>query len=100
MPCSLGIGGCRFASAGVFHREADLDAHLIVLDLAVLDVAARLQDLEPAQMPDSAVGTRNCRADGVFNAFVRRANQLKDFVDMLLHDGFSLATAQMFSARP
>src|SRR5215208_7021630 len=102
------------ASAGVFHGEADFDGDLIVLHLAVLDMAARFENFEPSQMPNGFVGTRNRRADCVFNAFFRRADKFDDFVDMLFHDDCSLAsrnfaaisasdkssTPQMFRARP
>ena len=33
-----------------FHREADLDGHLPVGDVVLLDVAAGVDDLEPAQV--------------------------------------------------
>src|SRR5262245_36797766 len=40
----------RALALGVLHGEADLQQHLIEMDLAVLDLAARLHHFEPAQI--------------------------------------------------
>ena len=37
-------------------READLDRHLVVQDLAALDVAAGFEDFEPADIVDGGGG--------------------------------------------
>src|SRR3954469_11033128 len=71
----------------LLHRETDLERHLIVRDLAVLHVAPRLHDLEPSQMSNGLVGTADRGADGILDAFLRRAHELYDFVDMVLHGG-------------
>src|SRR5260221_9529634 len=71
--------------ADVFQREAGLQRHLIVLHLAVLDVAARLGDLEPAQMPQGARGAGDGALHGILDARLRRADELDDLVDMIMH---------------
>ena len=45
----------------VFHGEADLEQHLVEMDLAVGDLAARLDHLEPAEIPHGFGGTGDRR---------------------------------------
>src|SRR6476646_4919370 len=62
------------ASFGVFHCEANLERHLEVANLAVVDLAARLYDLEPAQVSNGFVGAYYSGANGIFDAFLRGAS--------------------------
>ena len=65
-----------------FERETDLQRHLVMADLAILDMPTRLDHLEPPQ-----VLKRLCRAadgylDCVFDRFFRRPDQFDDLIDM------------------
>jgi hypothetical protein len=55
MPCQVAAGGEAYtalywASVVVFERESDFDGDLVLPDLAILDTAADLRRLEPAQV--------------------------------------------------
>jgi hypothetical protein len=52
--------------------------------LAVLDVAARFQHLEPADLPEGARGTADGILDRVFDAVLRGTGNLDDPVDIIV----------------
>src|ERR1039458_4232654 len=64
----------------VFEAEAHLEADLEVSHLAVGDLAAHLDDLEPVQVPQGLPGTVHRVADGGLDAVRRRAADLGDAV--------------------
>jgi hypothetical protein len=53
----------------LFHCEADLEHDLIVMNSAILDVAAGLHDLKPAEIPQALAspcdGTLDCVLDAL-----------------------------------
>src|ERR1700734_3341688 len=53
--------GPKTTTATLFQREPDLQRHLVVVHLALRDIAADLADLEPAETPQRAC----CLGDGV-----------------------------------
>ena len=76
--------------AGSYERaalegEAGLHDHLVVADLAVVDVPADLDDLEPAEVPQRVVGAPHRGLDRALDAVARGADELDDLVDMLRH---------------
>src|SRR5436190_19408410 len=84
LPC----GGSRArsdAGVGIVDREADLQHDLVVLDLAAFEVAAGLKHLEPAQTSEGASGTAHRGLNRVLDAGLRRAADLDDPVDVVLH---------------
>jgi len=74
----------------VLQAEAQLHGHLIVLHLAVLDVAADLFDLEPADIPEREGGLLDRPIDGFADALLGRADDLDDFVKCSGIGGFAL----------
>src|SRR5438270_14030120 len=84
---------------GVVDREADLQHDLIMLDLAVFEVAARLQHLKPAQVAQGAAGTADRALDRILDAGLRRAADLDDPVDVVFHR-FRLLVARMLLCDP
>ena len=52
--------------------------------LAVFDVAARLQHLEPADLPERARGAADGILDRVFDAVLRGTGDLDDPVDVIV----------------
>src|SRR5439155_11919719 len=84
---------------GVVDREADLQHDLIMLDLAVFEVAARLQHLKPAQVAQGAAGTADRALDRILDAGLRRAADLDDPVDVVFHR-FLLLVARMLLCDP
>ena len=74
-----------FAFRSVVHRHADLDPHLPVGDLAILDMASGFHHLEPSHLALTDLGL----GDGVLNrrldTRVRRADQLDHLVRMFAH---------------
>jgi hypothetical protein len=54
-------------------------------DLAVFNVPAGLHDLKPIHISDRLVGLCNRSADRIFDAGLRRANDFKYFVNVILH---------------
>ena len=65
--------------------ETGLQHDLIMLDLALLHMAAGLQDLEPAQVAQRFVGPPDRGPDRVVDALGRSPHQLDDLVDMIRH---------------
>src|SRR4029077_1288698 len=66
-------------------RETDLEGDLIMRNLAVLDMAAGLDDLEPAQVAQGLRRAGDGALDRVVDALVRRTDDLNDAVDMIVH---------------
>jgi hypothetical protein len=54
-----------------------------MMHLSVLDVSARLDHLEPANVPDRLASTLDRPLDGVFNGRRRRADKLDNFINMI-----------------
>jgi hypothetical protein len=52
----------------VFQSKAGFEHNLIVSDLAILDVAAGLDDLEPVQVSQCLTGPRDRGLNGILNA--------------------------------
>jgi hypothetical protein len=68
----------------VLHREADLDRHLPVLNLPLVDVAARLDHLEPAQVLDGFVRAFDGLFNGVLDGSSRSAGEFDEFIDVII----------------
>src|SRR3954451_5826299 len=64
----------------VLEAEADLHAHLVVLDGAVLDLTAHLRHLEPVEVAQRAGGPLDAVADGAVDAVGGGADDLGDAV--------------------
>jgi hypothetical protein len=69
-------GGWLPASIVVVESEADLQSDLVMRTLAVLDMAPRLDHLEPANLAQRARCTADGVADRVLDALFRRACDL------------------------
>ncbi len=54
-----------------------------MLDLAVTDVTAGLDDLKPLQISQCLAGAFDRRLDGILNAGHRRAHQFNDVVNVI-----------------
>src|SRR6478752_5007691 len=68
-----------------FQREADLEGDLIVPDLAVLDVAARFNDLKPIHVSNRLARKFDGRIDRILDAGWRGADDFKNLVDVVAH---------------
>ena len=79
----------RFAVAALgrlgFNGEADLDRHLVMRDLAALDMTAGVGDFEPADIVDGRGRARDRGLDRILDAGRRGADELNDFVDVVGH---------------
>src|SRR6476469_1142332 len=69
----------------VLEAEADLHAHLGVLDGAVLGLPADLGDLEPVDVAQRLAGALDAVADGLVDAVGRGADDLGDAVGAFAH---------------
>jgi hypothetical protein len=67
-----------------FHGETDFDGHLPVLHLPLVDVAARVDHLKPAQVLDGFVRAFNGLSNGVLDGSGRGAGEFNQFVNMVL----------------
>src|SRR6185437_5739122 len=65
--------------------KADLEDDLVVADLALLDMAARLDHLEPPEVLQRLRGTRDGVLDRILDARLGGARKLDDSVDLVLH---------------
>src|SRR5664279_3765164 len=64
-------------------RKPNFQLDLEVVHLSVLDVSARFDHLEPANIPKRFAGALNRRFDGVFNGRGRRADKFDDLINMI-----------------
>src|SRR5688572_3938196 len=70
-PAAITARGCRVSQCiecsllPVFECEAHLDRHLPMGNPAVFDVAPRVDDLEPAEMPHRLRGSGNRGPNGI-----------------------------------
>src|ERR1700730_919082 len=71
--------------ASIVERESDFESDLVMRNLAVFDMAARLYHFEPANLPQRARGPPNGGLDRVLDALFRRARDLDDSVNMVRH---------------
>src|SRR5688572_5406255 len=69
----------------VLQSKAGFEHNLIMSDLAVLDVAAGLDDLEPVQISQRLTSPPDRGLDGILNAGFRGTNQFDHLVDMIRH---------------
>src|SRR5579859_5951682 len=69
----------------LFEGEADLQGDLIAVDLAAIDVAPDLHDLEPSEMPQCLRRLGYGVVDGFGDALVGGADNLDDLVDRIGH---------------
>src|SRR6202012_1012923 len=77
--------GHEVPRSGGFQREADLERYLIVTDLAVLNVAARLDHFKPIHIADGLVGLRDRRGNRVLDARLGRTYEFEHLVNMVFH---------------
>ena len=66
-----------------FDREPHFDGHLVMQDLAAIDVPARFEHLEPADIIDGAGRASDRSLDRILDAGRRGADELDDFVDVV-----------------
>src|SRR5689334_16437952 len=80
---------CRseIVSGCVLHGEADLQRHLVVLDLAIDDVARGPRNFEPAQVAQGAAGAPDCQANRILDAFLRCTDQFNHPIDVFVETG-------------
>jgi hypothetical protein len=76
------FGGDFPASIVVVERESDFESDLVMRNLAVFDMAARLHHFEPANLPQRARRTADGDLDRVLDALFRRARDLDDSVQI------------------
>src|SRR3712207_6500678 len=87
--CSIRERAHSYGGAGddsLGEGEADLERYLIVGDAAVLDVAASLDDLEPAYVADRGGGAGDRLLDRVLDAGLGATDDLDDLVDFVAHE--------------
>src|SRR5216683_4330131 len=77
----------------VVQRETGLQRNLVVAHLALLDMAARLDDLEPSQMLYRLRGPCDGALNRILDAGLGGADEFDDLVDMVLH-GDALLSAK------
>lgn len=73
------------ATSVVLEAEADLHADLEVLDLAILDLAANAQDLEPVTVTQGLAGALDAVEDGLVDALRGGADDLGDAIGAVAH---------------
>jgi len=73
-----------------FHGEADFDGHLPMIQLSLVDISARFDHLEPAQVFDRLVRALNSFFNGVLDGSGRGAGEFDEFIDVVLHVRFFL----------
>src|ERR1700719_5083505 len=73
------------ASLVVVERESNFESDLVMRNLAVFDMAARLHHFEPANLPQRARRTADGDLYRVLDALFRRARDLDDSVNMVRH---------------
>jgi hypothetical protein len=78
-PCVAALGRSGF------DREPHFDGHLVVQDLAALDVPSRFEHLEPADIVDRARSPGNGGLDRILDARGRGADEFDDLVDVVRH---------------
>ena len=71
-----------------FHGEPDFDGHLPVIHLPLVDVAARFDHLEPAQVLDGLVRAFNGLINGVLDGSGRGSGEFDEFIDVVFHVRF------------
>ena len=71
-----------------FYGEADFDGHLPVFHLSLVDIAARFDHLEPAQVLDSLVCALNGPANSVLDGGGGGAGEFDEFIDVVFHIWF------------
>src|SRR3954464_2337394 len=76
---------------GVLEGEAHLEGHLVVRDLAVLDVPTDLGDLEPPDLAQGLRGALDGSLDRVVHARLGRPDDLGLPVDVVRHSGLLVA---------
>ncbi len=84
---SLGHLEISFGTCSFVEREADLDRHLPMSDFVVLDVAASLQNLEPAKVSQALRGLGKRVLNGIFDSDGGGADKFDLLVDMIAHAG-------------
>jgi hypothetical protein len=71
-----------------FHGEADFDGYLPVMHLSLVNVAARFDHLEPAQVLDGFVCALNGLVNGILNGSAGGAGEFDELVDLVFHVRF------------
>src|SRR5690349_10032535 len=80
------IGDGLFALVqGIRDGEADLEGHLVLRHLAVLDMPPDFKNFEPAEMLQVFRRPFNGFLNGILNAMRRGTDKLNDFVNVLAH---------------
>jgi hypothetical protein len=86
------LGGNSSALIVVVECKSDFESDLVMRHPAVFDMAACLQHLEPADLPECARGASNGILNRVFDAVLRGTGNLDDPVDVIVgHRHLSLA---------
>src|SRR5918997_415603 len=94
VPAGAGAEGYRAGPTrpdgrlALVEREADLEGHLVVPDLAGRHVAPDLDHLEPADVADGGRGPGDRVLDRIGDALFRGPDEVDELVDVVGH-GFS-----------
>jgi hypothetical protein len=83
----------------VLEREPDLERHLPMGDAIVLDLPARADHLEPAQVAKRAPRFPQRIVDGILDAGRRRSDELDGFVDVVQRSSLQEAVSACKSYR-
>src|SRR5580704_8957881 len=75
---------CSHSLSGI-QSEADLNCHLPLCNLVILEVAAYLGNLKPPHISDRLASSRDRIVHCVFDAVWRGTDQLDLFVDVVTH---------------
>jgi len=71
-----------------FHGEADFDGHLPVIHLSLVDIAARFDHLEPAQVLDGFMRALYGPGNSVLDGSGGGAGEFDKFIDVVFHVRF------------
>ena len=68
-----------------FDGEADFDGHLPVIQFSFVNISARFDYLEPAQVLDRFVRAFNGLINGVLDGCGRGTGEFNEFIDVVFH---------------
>jgi hypothetical protein len=75
----------RVPTSIVVEGKSNFESDLVMRHPAIFDMAARLNHLEPADLPQRARGATDGVVDRIFDAFLRRTGDLDDPVNVIGH---------------
>src|SRR5260370_35368521 len=75
----------RLLRCQAFECEPDFQQHLVMTHFSVFDLSACLDHLEPAKMLERLRCPGDGALDRILDARLRRAHEIDDLVDVVLH---------------